>query len=737
MTTSRSQPKSGRLPKELGLFDVYAISTGAMFSSGFFLLPGVAAAESGPSVVLAYLLAGVFIVPAMLSVAELSTAMPRAGGAYYFLDRALGPMVGTIGGFGAWFGLVFKSAFALVGMGAYLALVADVPIKPLALAFTLLFAVVNLVGAKETSGLQRVLVTALVAILTLFVVQGFVTIGQSPAVVSERFTPFLPFGVSGLLATVGLVFVSYAGLTKVASVAEEIRQPERNIPLGMALALATASVIYVAGVFILTAVIDPASFRMDLTPVATAADSLFGWMPGGMGLAVVVVAAIAAFASTGNAGILSASRYPLAMARDRLLPASLSRLGRFGTPSIGIVITSVTIAVLILFLDVEALAKFASAFTLLLFAMLNLAVIVMRESGLEAYDPGFRSPLYPWVQLLGLISPLWLIAEMGMASQLFTLALVAGSLVWYFAYARPRVIRSGAIYHTFARWGQNRFEGLDHELRGIVKEQALRPGDAYDEVVARAAVLDARVAAPYRELVAMASHMLATRAGVDPELLEGRLAAQADGGIVSLTPSVILPHARVAGLERPLVLLARCSGGVRFDALDGDTPDGHGVRGVLFVVSPLDQPGQHLRLLGHLAAHVADESFLERWMAAAGEQQLKESLLREEHSLGIVVGATPATWDLVGKSVADAALPEGSLIALIRRGQESVFPGGSTVLEEGDRVTFIGEPASIRSLDQRFSLSPEQESAPPGAEDGLDGRPPLTGAASGSTSTTY
>ena len=83
------------LKKELGLVDVFAISTGAMFSSGFFLLPGVAAAGTGPSVILAYMLAGIFIMPAMLSVAELSTAMPRSGGAYYFLDRALGPLVGT------------------------------------------------------------------------------------------------------------------------------------------------------------------------------------------------------------------------------------------------------------------------------------------------------------------------------------------------------------------------------------------------------------------------------------------------------------------------------------------------------------------------------------------------------------------------------------------------------------------------------------------------------------------
>jgi len=104
----------------------------------------------------------------MYSMAELSTAMPKAGGTYYFLDRALGPLAGTVGGLGTWLALVFKSAFALIGMGAYLAIYADVPIKPLAAALTLAFGVLNVVGAKESSLLQRVLVTILVGVLGFY-----------------------------------------------------------------------------------------------------------------------------------------------------------------------------------------------------------------------------------------------------------------------------------------------------------------------------------------------------------------------------------------------------------------------------------------------------------------------------------------------------------------------------------------------------------------------------------------
>lgn len=161
MAVSSSHKK---LKKNLTLFDVYAISTGAMFSSGFFLLPGIAAAAAGPSVILAYLVAGILIMPAMFSLAELATAMPKSGATYYFLDRSLGPLAGTIGGLGTWVALVFKSAFALIGMGAYLVIFIDLPIKPVAAGLTVAFCALNIVGAKETSGLQRIFVSVLVGV---------------------------------------------------------------------------------------------------------------------------------------------------------------------------------------------------------------------------------------------------------------------------------------------------------------------------------------------------------------------------------------------------------------------------------------------------------------------------------------------------------------------------------------------------------------------------------------------
>ncbi len=695
-------PEPQRLKKDLGLFDVFAISTGAMFSSGFFLLPGLAAAQAGPSVVLAYLLASFFIMPAMFSVAELSTAMPRAGGAYYFLDRSMGPLMGTIGGLGTWLALVLKSAFALVGMGAYLAIYVEVPVKPLAVALTVLFAVINVVGAKETSGLQRILVTALVGILAFFIVQGLVEvfsigIGRT---VREQFTPFLPFGVTGLIGTIGFVFVSYAGLTKVASVSEEVRDPERNIPLGMMLSLAITTFVYVVGVYIMVAVLNPVELRSDLTPVATAAAAFFDWLPRGAGVVLIVIAAIAAFASTGNAGILSASRYPLAMARDRLVWGGFEEVGRFGTPTRAIVATSLLMIVMIIGFDIEGIAKLASAFQLLLFSLLSFAVVVMRESLIEGYDPGYRSPFYPWMQIVGMVAPLWLIAEMGHLAILFTLGLVALCIGWYFYFARGRVEREGAILHAFARMGESRYEGLDLELRGIVKEKGLRTEDPFDTVVARAAVLDLAEATPFSVVARQASGILAERTGVPAERLEKDFLREAAVDLMPRARGAALPHTRAREIEHPEMVLVRCRAGIQFGEFgpDQDSPDEPPTLAAFFLLSPEDEPGQHLRLLGHLATHVDDEAFLHQWLEAGDEHAMRESLLREERSLTLRLepGTPAAAW--IGKPVRELQLSPGTLIALVRRGRQTFVPRGSTVLNDGDRLTLIGEPEEIRAL---------------------------------------
>lgn len=595
-----------RLEKKLTFIDVYAISTGAMFSSGFFLLPGLAFAQAGSSVILAYLCAGLLIVPAMLSKAELATAMPRAGGTYFFLDRALGPMAGTVGGLGTWMAMVLKTAFAFVGVGAYLALFYDLPIDGVAVGLTAAFAVVNLFGAKETAGIQRFLVSSLVAILVVFVVAGFIEIfklGEGPGgTPAQVLGSFGDTDAASFLSTIGMVFVSYAGLTKVASVAEEVRAPHKNILRGMVYSLLTATAIYVLGVFIMVVVIDPVALSGSLTPVATAADAVLGWMPGETtAVWVVTIAALAAFLSTGNAGIMSASRYLLAMGRDSLVPSQFANVGRFGTPALGVIVTSIVIAACVTLLDVASLAKLASAFQLLMFAMINLAVIVMRESRIEAYDPSYRSPLYPWLHIAGTLIPLVLIGELGHLAIVFTAGVVAVCLGWYVWYARHRVRRTGAVFHWFARMGQKRYNGLDDELRDILREQGPRPKDSLEEVMSMARTVDVADDVEVREVFDLAAGILATSVPKPEEELATELYEGIRSGQIPAGGGIALPHMRVAGLEHPSLVVVRSQAGIKVTVSDEHGTNEQRIHRFFFLISPEEDPARHLRLLAGIA----------------------------------------------------------------------------------------------------------------------------------------
>lgn len=706
MTTSDIAVRNEKLKRNLGLFDVYAVSTGAMFSSGFFLLPGVAMAETGPSVVLAYLLSSFIIAPAMFSMAELTTAMPRAGGDYYCIDRSLGPLAGTIGGLGTWLALVLKSAFALVGIGAYLAIFLDLPIRPIAAVLTIVFAVLNVVGAKESTGLQRILVAALVSIMAFYCLQGIMaTFNAGDGVVASRLNPFLTAGIQGFFGTVGLVFVSYAGLTKVASIAEEVRSPDRNIPLGMILALATTIVIYVVGVYVMVALLPNDQLMGSLTPVADAGDVFLNWLPSPIGLILVVIAAIAAFASTANAGILSASRYPLAMSRDHLIPPPFSTIGRYKTPTFSIMVTSGLMLFAVLFLDVANIAKLASAFQLMIFALINLSVIVMRESRISSYVPGYESPFYPWMQIFGIVASVLLIAEIGRASTVFTVLLIALAITWYYAYARANVEREGAIYHIYARLGKRRFEGLDHELRDILKERELEESDPYERIISQAHVLDFDDLDGYESVVEHVATMLSSDLPYSRDDLASKFLQGQHIGSTAISHGAALPELRLANISQTRIILVRIRQGIKLDlddVADKRIAANQPVHAVIFLLSPQEKTGQHLRILAELVSRVDEAGFLREWHEAADEHALREVFLRHERFVQIYLDHEPALSTFAGKHPSDIHLPKGTLLALIQRDGETLVPQDDTLLEAGDCLTIIGDPRHVNELYESF-----------------------------------
>jgi APA family basic amino acid/polyamine antiporter len=694
----QAAPGDKKLAKSLTLFDVYAMSTGAMFSSGLFLLPGIAAASTGNSVFLAYFFAGFLIMPAMYCMAELSTAMPKAGGTYYFLDRAMGPLMGTIGGLGSWIAVVFKSAFALVGMGAYLGIYLDLRFEITAIVLAVAFGAINIFGAKETTTLQRVLVTTLVVILVGFTLLGLKAALEkngSLIVFDPAYGAFFKGGLVGFVSTIGLVFVSYAGLTKVASVAEEVQNPDRNIPLGMTLSLATATVLYTLGTVVLIKLLPGEALFGSLTPIADAARVFAGDWPFDIGVILIVVAAIAAFASTGNAGIMSASRYPYAMAKDKLVPEKLAELGKFKTPAISIVLTVLVMIAVIITFDVASVAKLASAFQLLLFMLVCAAVMVMRESRIPTYKPGFKVPLYPWMPIAGIVIGFWLIIEMGTMAIAFTGMMVIACIVWYNVYASRRVERRGAIFHVHERLGRNAYEGLEHELMTIINDRTQAENLSYEAVIARSLVTDFRYGRyDFEQLVDLMAIEGENRYAIEPDVTRKILASEAPI-FRPISDGVRLSRYVDARVTEPELFIFRFGPKSR---LEMELDESEGVHTLMVLLSPLKPAGLDMRIAGHLAEIVQGEGFEPRWLSARSEAELNDVLVRDDHFLHVAVETLPRLSAQIGKPIGDLVGLGDVVVALIERRGKTMIATPDNVIEKGDIIALVGEPNDLVAL---------------------------------------
>jgi len=338
-----------------------------MLGSGIFVLPGLAAANTGPSVWLAYLIASFCVLPAALSQSELATAMPTSGGAYVYIERTFGPVFGTIAGFGLWLSLLMKSAFALVGFGAYLYVLAQVPLKITAVGFLGVIMILNVVGVRKVGQVQVVVVLLSVLGLITILLYGL------PQVNVENLVPAFTNGGLGLVSTTAFVFISYAGVMAVTAVAEEIKNPERNLPLAMLSALIFVSILYTLVTFTMVGNIPVSELEQDIRPIYTLAHKLGGQVAG----YVAALLGVITLTSMANSGVLAGSRFPFAMSRDKLLPEFWGKVHpRFTTPVTTIVLTCALMALVILFLDVAKIAKLASAFMVIMYVAVNSCVII-------------------------------------------------------------------------------------------------------------------------------------------------------------------------------------------------------------------------------------------------------------------------------------------------------------------------------------------------------------------------
>ncbi|SMO65582.1 amino acid/polyamine/organocation transporter, APC superfamily [Saccharicrinis carchari] len=531
-----------KLKKVLSLIEVICVSAGVMVSSGLFILPSLAYAKTGPSMILSYLIGSLIMVPTIFTKAELVTAMPKTGGIFFFADRSMGPLMGTLAGFIGWFSLSFKSAFSLLAVGLFVLLlnpmVTEWQIKMIAVACCLFFTIINVLGVKLAGRFQVLIVLILVIALLIYIIDGLFHVEMA------RFTPFSTYSINSILATAGFIFISFSGTTKIAAIAGEVKNPRRNLPLGMFYSWGIVSTLYVLAIFVTIGVVPAEELSSSFTPISIGG----GIIMGDFGLVMMSVAALLAFVSTGNAGLLAASRNPLAMGKEDLIPSFFGRITkRYGTPGIAIVFTGLFMSTVILFFDLDTFVKTASALVLLLFILANIALIFMRESNMKHYRPAYKSPLYPWMQIMGIVGYSFLLFEMGKAPLLIVGLFVLGSLIWYFIYARGKIKREYALLHVVERITgiQQTDQLLDEELREILLERDDITEKKFLKFIKRCPVLEFNTPLSVEEVAVAVADELADKLKISYKKLQAQIQDH------EKQPEVIV-HAGVACLSIPI-----------------------------------------------------------------------------------------------------------------------------------------------------------------------------------------
>lgn len=448
MTTpasDRAAESPDELVRGLGLFDALTIGMGTMIGAGIFVLPGLIVEKAGPAAVISFALGGLIALFNAVSAAELATGMPRSGGAYYFASRALGPTVGAVIGWGAWTGLVFATAFYAMGFGEYLAPHLGLDPGLSGAAMIVLLVGLNLVGSRHAARAQNLIVGVLLAVLVLFLVYG---LGEAEPARPFEGAGFVPHGWLAVGAGTATLFVTYCGFAGIASVAEEIRDPSRNLPRAL-----IGSVVAVTGIYCLVLLVcvmaHPAE---DLSGTTVVSDLAEEWM-GPVGTTVILAGAVLAMVSSANASIMSASRISFAMGRDDMVWPWLNQIHpRFRVPHRAIVVTGGLVLAVLLIGEIELLAEVAGLMHLLMYGLMSLACIVLRQAEPLQYRPTFRAPFGVTIPLLGAAGAFVVAAFLPWHVLLIGVGLIVLSLLHFRYWSSRRTPVRGA----WPRWLERR-----------------------------------------------------------------------------------------------------------------------------------------------------------------------------------------------------------------------------------------------------------------------------------------
>jgi len=325
---------------------------------------------------------------------------------------------------------------------------------------------------------------------------------------------------------------------------------------------------------------------------------------------------------------MTASRYPLGMSRDKLLPQGFQKISsKFKTPYVSILFTGFFIILAVLFLKLELLVKIASSILILLYIVANLTVILFRESKISSYRPKFHSPFYPCLQILGILGGGFLLIEMGTFIVFLTTMFLLLGFIWYKVYAQKRASQDSALMRVLeklvAKDKELASDNLLTELKDIVIQRDDLIKDKFHKLIEQALVLDIEGVLRIKDFFKNISNILGKELNLKPqELLRKFIAREGESSTV-IKKGLAIPHIVVEDKNISKVLLVRAKAGIVF-------PQDEVVHIVFVLVGSSGDRVLHLKILAAIAQIAQNPEFNKKWLEASSEEELRNIILLTE-----------------------------------------------------------------------------------------------------------
>ena len=479
---SDQQPVGSELSRELSLFHVTMMGLGMMIGAGVFIGIGNTLAMAGPGgLMLTFALNGLLALLTAASFAELSSAIPRAGGAYNFARLAFGRQTSFLAGWMEWFassvaGSLYAVVFATYTLEFFFQMgwlgwlpgaagadaVPTVAIRMVALTVAVAFVYVNYRGSSETGKVGAFFTLGQMIFVLSIAVLGAAVAVRNPERVAN-FEPFMPHGWSKLLVTMGFIYVAFEGFEVIAQAGDETIDPKKNIPKAMLYSVLIVTFTYIAVSFATVVSVDVSDPELGGLPAAewigSFKDTGFGravakLMPSPFwGYLIVTLSVIFSSTSALNATIYSATRASYALGRDRMLPAGFARISkRYRTPWVALLATAVIVVVVATLLPTKDVASSASIMFIFLFFLVNLCVIRIRRHMGDELDYGYVMPFFPLLPIGALVCQavlaVWLV-HMSLVAWIVAPVWIGSGLLIYHVYSKRHAVETEADIRVF------------------------------------------------------------------------------------------------------------------------------------------------------------------------------------------------------------------------------------------------------------------------------------------------